>query len=134
MGETAILNTVEEISGINEGLNLACTGLHAEMIRYQNLKDLRGVLNCIHKESMSRFTSKQLLEPLFNLFTMNNTIVSHIYVGTDGEYIYYRFKQKIEKIAGPDFKNMLGENFVLFKRQDGEWKVWGQLVLMMQPI
>ena len=115
-------------------IDATLTSLYAELIRFQNMKDMQGVLNCIHEESMGRFAAKQLLEPLFNQFTLDNTILSHSYVGTDDEYTYYRFKQIIEKIAGPDFNNMLSENLVLFKKQDGEWKVWNQLVLMMKPI
>ena len=81
-------------------LILTLTALYAEMIRFQNLKDMQGVINCIHSESMGRVTAKQLLESIFIQFTFNNTIVSHKYVGADNEFIYYRFKQKIEKIVG----------------------------------
>lgn len=118
----------------NGGLMLTLTALYAEMIRSQNLKDMQGVLNCIHNESISRSTSKQLLEPLFNQFTLNNTIVNHSYIGADCEFIYFRFKQKIEKIAGPDFKDMLSENLVIFSQEDDKWKIWDQLVLMIKPL
>ena len=118
----------------NGELELTLTGLYAEMISFQNLKDMQKVLNCIHNESMSRSTSKQLLEPLFNQFTLNNTIVNHSYIGADGEFIYSRFTQRIEKIAGPDFNNMLSENLVIFRQEDGKWKIWDQLILMIKPL
>jgi hypothetical protein len=134
MAETATRELIEKNTTMDRRLDHIFTNLYFELIRFQNLKDMQGVLDCIHHESLGRFNAKKILEPLFDQFTLINTITGHRYVGNDGEYIYYRFKQKIEKIAGPAFKNMCTENLVLFKPQEGEWKVWDQLVLMMKII
>ena len=108
--------------------------LYAEVIRLQNLKDMTGVLSCVHAESFGRILIQQILEPFFNLFTLQYSLISHAYVGSDGEYTYYRAKVKIEKIAGPDFKNGLTENLVLYKQQQGQWKVWNRVLLTMVAV
>jgi membrane fusion protein len=55
------------------------------------------------------------------------------YGGSDGEYAYCRFEQKIEKIAGPEFTNTLADNLAVIKQDDGIWKLWSCLPLMMRP-
>ena len=104
-----------------------------EFVRYQNMKDMPGILRCLHGDSFGRLALEKSFEALFDRYTLQVSILERTYIGSDGFYACYRFQQKIEKIAGPEFTDMLAENLVVFRQQNDEWKIWNCFPLWMRP-
>lgn len=105
-----------------------------EYVHYQNLQDIPGILNCLHLASPNLPVMEKSLQDLFDHYTLQISIIDRVWVGYDGLYAYYRFRQRIEKIAGPEFRDMEAENLIVFRQQDEVWKIWNYLSLWVQPL
>ena len=105
-----------------------------EYVHYQNLQDIPGILNCLHLASPSLPAMEKSLESLLDHYTLQVSIIDRIWVGFDGLYAYYRFRQRIEKIAGPRFRDVEAENLIVFRQQEEAWKIWNHLPLWVQPL
>jgi hypothetical protein len=123
-----------ELKTGNQELGAALFEFFKAFVRYQNLKDMNGVLGCIHMNSDWRVTMQKAFEGLFDNYTLDVSILEHVYGGTDGEYAYYRVTQTIKKVAGPEFRDIQAENLVVFRRSGEEWKVWNCFPLRIEAL
>jgi hypothetical protein len=104
-------------SGLQNASDLATVlfALYQESIQLQNLRDIDGIIQLMHPQSVGRVAMQQFLEQLFNHFVFENTITKREFIGYDGDYAYCRFTQKIEKVSGPECHDTLVDNLVAFK-------------------
>lgn len=69
-------------------------------VQSQNMKNMPGILNCLHEESPALNSMHKSLETLLDCYTLQVGIQDQSYAGVDDCYAYYRFTQKIEKSVG----------------------------------
>jgi len=75
---------------------------------------------------------KTQMEQMFPVFDLNTTLEEFSLVGVDGDYAIVRVKQKIERVSGPaSLKSHINEQVLVFKQEQGEWKIWQAAMLDM---
>jgi hypothetical protein len=127
---THALDTADDARALNETL----AELYSIYVKHQNLKDMKGLLQCVHQNSVWRPTIMKMFEPQFDNFTLVKEVQDSTYGGCDGEYAYYRFSQTVKKVAGPEFRNMKMENLAIFRREDADWKIWNCFPLWIEAL
>lgn len=115
-------------------LQAELAALYAQYVRYQNLKDLPGLMSCLHTDSTWRTTISKMFEPQFDNHTLNKEVHFSAYGGNDGEYAYYRFTQTLRRIAGPPFPENRTENLAIFRREGTGWKIWNCSPIWIEPL
>ncbi len=92
-------------------------------------KDMEGIKRTIHSQSPAYITSAQTLKQLFDYYDLKYELLSFRYIGADGEYAIARGEQKTIKLKGPAFKDNVLDSIYIFRKENGEWKLWQQAVL-----
>lgn len=123
-----------ELPNTESELEMVLPALFENFVHYQNTKDIPGLLTCLHPESPAYISMGKSLEGLFDHYTLQVDIMGSTFGGSDESYAYYRFQQKIAKIAGPDFQDSMAENLIVFRQHEGTWKIWNYLPLWMKPL
>ena len=105
-----------------------------ETLVKENLKATReenidGIMSTIHPDSPAYNPTKDQTAPLFESYDLNYEIVSFTYIGEEGTYAVSRTKQKTTKISGPDFRDNVIDMIQVFRKDEGVWKFWNQVIL-----
>lgn len=98
----------------------------SENIEYILKEDLELTLTTIHTQSPNYKSTAQIMQQLFATYDLKYEILDIDFIGVDEEYAYARVLQKSEKISGPQFSNNELDALQVFKREDGQWKLWSQ--------
>jgi len=100
----------------------------------QNMKacqdeDLDAAMSTLHSQSPAYLPTKQQTSILFENFDLKYELAAFKYIGQDGEYAVARIKQKTTKVAGPAFQNNVTDLIAVFRKENGHWKFWNQIIL-----
>ncbi|PCJ47149.1 MAG: hypothetical protein COA74_12315 [Gammaproteobacteria bacterium] len=87
------------------------------------------VIDQIHPNSLSYAQSKQMLKQLFANYQLDVSLKEFKYMGKDKIYAYAKVQQKTLKISGPEFKNNITEQLIVFKQDGDDWKIWTTAIL-----
>jgi len=95
-------------------------------------ESIDDVMKTMHTDSPVTMHIKTQLEQVFPVFDVNTTLLEFSFVGLDGEFAITRAKQKIEKISGPaQLKSHTSDQIIVFKQENGQWKIWQMAMLDM---
>ncbi|MFO7870479.1 MAG: hypothetical protein R6V03_03490 [Kiritimatiellia bacterium] len=124
------------LAGAAHGAEQKSGGLEAELreVVLRNLEateneDLEKLKGTIHTASPARLTSVQATKRMLAYFDFDYELLYFSYVGSDGKYALARGRQKTVKTAGPAFQDNVLDSIYVFRREEGEWKLWMQSVL-----
>ncbi len=93
---------------------------------------LDEIMNTIHPLSLSYKQNKTSLEQLIENYQITVEARAFDFVNEDREYAYARTQQKIKKVAGPELKDHILEQLIVFKQDDNEWKIWSSAILNIE--
>lgn len=105
-----------------------------ENLRATSSEDLNSLLNTVHSQSQGYQQTKQLAKHLFETYDLKHEIHLFRYVSQDGDYAIARLEFSTEQVAGPEFKDNRVDTFHIFRKENGQWKIWGQSVLTIEYI
>lgn len=97
-----------------------------ENLKHTQSENASGVMSTVHKASPGYGATQQMLNQLFPAYDLKYTVLSYEFVGEEGGYAYARIVQRTEKVAGPAFNNNDLEALQIFKKENGQWKLWTQ--------
>ena len=89
-------------------------------------EDFNAVMGDIHSQSPAYLQTQQMLQQLFPAYDLKYELINYKFVGEDSEYAYAKVKQRTIKISGPAFQNNELEVLMIFKQENGHWKLWTQ--------
>jgi len=92
------------------------------------------VIALIHPDSLSYTQTKQMVEQLFSSYHLSVLVIVFKFMGKDKTYAYARVQQEIKKISGPEFKDNITDQLIVFKQDGDEWKIWTTAVLNIKYI
>jgi len=87
------------------------------------------LMTTIHPSSLAYANTKQLMEQLLTTYQLNVESKKYEYIGKDKSYAYARVQQQISKISGPEYKNSITDQLMVFKQDGNEWKIWTTAIL-----
>jgi len=105
-----------------------------ENLRATAAEDLNAVLDTMHSESPTYQQTKKVAEQLFAIYDLKHETHVFRYVGQDGDYAIARFEFSTEQVAGPEFKDNRLDTFHVFRKENGQWKIWTQSILTIEYI
>lgn len=94
--------------------------------KHTQAEDVAAVMGDMHSQSPAYLPTKQMLQQLFPAYDLAYELVDYRFVGEDGEYAYAKIRQRTTKISGPAFQNNELEVLMVFKQENGVWKLWTQ--------
>jgi len=89
-------------------------------------EDMDAVMGDLHSQSPAYLQTQQFLQQLFPVYDLSYELLSYNFVAQDNEYAYARVKQRTSKVSGPQFQNNDIDMLVIFKQENGLWKLWTQ--------
>ena len=97
-----------------------------ENLKYSQQENMDGMMSTIHRSSPNYMATGQAMNQLFPAYDLKYSLISYNFVGEEGGYAYIRIVQRTEKVAGPEFNNNELEALMIFKQENGKWKLWSQ--------
>ena len=94
-----------------------------------NKEDLDTTLKTLHSNSPNYKVSKERISRIFHDHDVAMELVEFDYVGETEPYAIARAKVKSTKKSDTKFKNNTTESLYIFKKQDNQWKLWGEYEL-----
>lgn len=95
-------------------------------------EDKKAVFATMHSQSPAKAGTNNMLDQIFTTYDLKYSILDFKYVAADETYAYARTKQLTEKVSGPAFNPNELESLVIFKQENGDWKLWTQAVLTIE--
>ena len=89
-------------------------------------EDVDAVMRDLHSLSPAYSQTQQVLLQLFSAYDLEYELVDYSFVGEDEEYAYAKVKQRTSKVSGPAFQDNEIDMLVIFKQENGVWKLWTQ--------
>ena len=97
-------------------------------------EDAAAVMGDIHSQSPAYLATQQMLQQLFPAYNLTYELLNFEFIGKDNEYAYAKVKQRTTKISGPAFQNNEIDVLMIFKKENGLWKIWTQANLLISYI
>ena len=95
-----------------------------------NTQDVTEAMNAIHKESPFYEQMYKMLESINDVYQLKTELAYFEYIGAYKEdYSIAVIKQKTTKEDGPNFRDNVVETMSIFKKADGEWKIWQTITI-----
>lgn len=107
--------------------------LQANFKAYQD-ENIDEVMKTVHSESPGYEATKEFSAQIFPAYDIKYDLVQFKYIAVEGEYALARVKQKTVKVSGPEFKDNIIDSIVIFKQEEGTWKLWSQATLTLEFI
>jgi hypothetical protein len=92
-------------------------------------EDAKALMATIDPQSPAYATTQQENSFVFATYDLKYELLSFRYLGDDGEFAAARVKQKTTRTAGAAFRNNELDLLVIFRQENGQWKIWSQMVL-----
>jgi hypothetical protein len=93
-----------------------------------NRKNLDDSMGFIDSKSPGYERTKKALPRQFDVGA-NTKLVDFRYIGHDDEFAVARVKFKTSGKAGTSFVDNVADTLTVFHQENGQWKIWDQLVL-----
>lgn len=105
-----------------------------ENLRATQVEDMDAMLATLHSESPSYTQTVELATVLFENYDLNYEILLFRYIEQDGEYAIVRLEYSSQKIAGGEFNDNNLDTIHVFRKENGEWKIWSMAILEIEYI
>lgn len=105
-----------------------------ENLRATEAEDMDAMLETMHTQSPAYEQTQMVASSLFPQYDLKFENKVYRYIGMDRDYAIARFEFCSKKVAGPDFKDNCLDTFHIFKKEDGNWKIWSQAILKIEFI
>ena len=92
-------------------------------------ENLEAMLNTVHSQSPSYLMTKQEMIAIFDNFDISYELTYYKYIGQDNDYAVARARYTTKKISGYAFKDNEVDTIHIFKKENGEWKIWSAAIL-----
>jgi hypothetical protein len=92
-------------------------------------EDIGEILTTVHTLSPGYAATKSVADQIFPVYDLKYELSSFRYLMIDGGYALARVSQITSKIKGPAFHNNQIDLIIVFKQEDGKWKLWSQVIL-----
>ncbi|WP_105901984.1 hypothetical protein [Vibrio gangliei] len=89
-------------------------------------EDVDAYMATMHTQSLVWTPTKHQIEMVFDNFDLTYQLDQFDFVAQDDEYAYAKIWMTKTKISGGQFKNNRVQALVVFKQENGAWKVWSQ--------
>ena len=113
----------------NEDIAAEIKALTIENLRATQAEDIPAVLDTMHTESPAYSNTEKLLISISETYDLKYQIELFRYVVQDDPYAIARFKFTTEKVAGPGFNDNTLDTYHVFRKEDGQWKIWSMAIL-----
>ena len=97
-------------------------------------EDIDKVMKTVHSASPGFQATKEFSSKIFPAFEIKYEMMSFKFIATEGDYALGRVKQKTSKVSGPEFSDNIIDAIVIFKQENGVWKLWSQATLTVEYI
>jgi len=87
------------------------------------------MMKTIHTQSPVYLATKQQTASVFANYDLRYELLSFKFIGIDGRYAVARIKQRTTKEAGPAFRDNEIDMIPVFRKENGQWKYWNQVIL-----
>ena len=99
-------------------------------------EDINAVLQTIHTQSPAYDKIAQHIPRIFENYDLKYDLLSYAYLGTDNEYAVARILQSTERATqepgSPNFQNNKADVIQVFRKENGVWKFWNQVILKLE--
>lgn len=103
-----------------------------ENFKAYELEDIEKVMQTVHSKSPGFEATKEFSSQIFPVYDIKYELLGFKFITVEGEYALGRVKQKTSKIKGPEFMDNIIDSIVIFKQEDGLWKLWSQATLTLE--
>lgn len=88
-------------------------------------ESIEDMMKTMHSGSPVALEMRTNMEQLFPVVDMDTSLSAFNFIGKTSDYAIAKIKQKVVKITGPaQFKSHESEQLIVFKQEDGQWKIW----------
>jgi hypothetical protein len=127
---SAVAQERSQSKSTNAGTEAALKKLVAENIRSTQAEDVDAMMKTVHSQSPVFASTRQQVSQIFGKgLNLKYEVVSLKYLMTDGDYAFSRLRQRTTKNPATNFRNNDVDMVIAFKREDGTWKIWNQVIL-----
>nr|AWJ66283.1 hypothetical protein [uncultured bacterium] len=92
-------------------------------------EDLAAHLMTLHPDSPFYEQLKQQIPPIFQRYDLIYRVDAFNLIGSDRDFAYARISQTTNKRSGPAFADNQLDQLWVFKRYQGDWRVWTSQML-----
>ena len=90
-------------------------------------EDLPGTIENLDPRLTVKYTTQ--FRQVFRTFDIEYSIDEFKLLYHDDEVALTRLKQTMKKVAGPEFKDNQRDALQIFRKRDGQWKIFEQVIL-----
>lgn len=90
-------------------------------------EDLAGTIENVDRRLAVKYATQ--FQQVFRTFKLEYSIDDFKLLYHDDEVAVTRVKQTVKKIEGPDFKDNQRDALQIFRKRDGQWKIFEQVIL-----
>ncbi len=118
----------------NDKISNAIKVVMLNNLKYTQNEKTEKVMSTMHSQSPSYMVTKNALTSVFKPYDLKYDLLSYKYIAYDGDLVYIRIKQSTKKISGPAFNNNIIDSVLVFRKEDGKWKIWSQMIISINYI
>ncbi len=101
-----------------------------ENIKSTEAEDVDGTMKTVHSKSpLYQATRKQLAQLFGKHLGLKYELIALKYLATDDDYAFARVHQRTTQVPASNFKTNETDILVAFRKENGTWKFWNQIVL-----
>jgi len=95
-------------------------------------ESIEDMMKTMHSGSPIALEVRTQMEQLFPIMDANTSLTEFSFIGKSEEYAIAKIKERVEKVNGPaQFKSLESEQLIVFKQEEGQWKIWQASILDM---
>ena len=120
------------IVAAEENISNILNSVIMENFKAYEIEDIEKIMETVHSKSPGFEATKEFSSQIFPVYDIKYELMSFTFIAIEGDYSLGRVKQKTLKISGPEFKDNIIDSIVIFKQEDGLWKLWSQATLTLE--
>lgn len=97
-------------------------------------EDLVAVMKTMHTMSPAYSSTMEILISLTETYDLNYELLSFSFIGLTDEYALVRAEQSTTKVSGPAFQDNVIDTIQIFRKEDGQWRIWTTAILEITTI
>jgi len=92
-------------------------------------EDLNGIMDTFHSESPIYKAQEKWQKEWFRKYDINYDLISFNLIAEEPDFAYARFKVSMIRLSGKPLQDQEFEAISVFKKENGNWKLWNQVNL-----
>ena len=117
-----------------EDLEAALYAVVLENFRAATEEDVDAYLDTMHSDTPAYQQTEEITKQVFATYDLKYEIRVFRYVEQDGNYAIARLEFSTTRVAGPEFKDNRLDTFHIFCKENGQWKIWSQVILTVKHL